>query len=98
MRVIMMGTGTFAEPTLEALLASPHPVVGLVTQPDRDGPLPGNPPLVVEGKVSRPPPPAPRSRAAADGLASPAQPPLTFRHAGTPVAGRRAQRPSMTSP
>jgi len=31
----MMGTGTFAEPTLTALLASPHPVVGLVTQPDR---------------------------------------------------------------
>jgi methionyl-tRNA formyltransferase len=31
----MMGTGTFAEPTFEALLASEHPVVGLVTQPDR---------------------------------------------------------------
>jgi methionyl-tRNA formyltransferase len=31
----MMGTGTFAEPTFEALLASRHPVVGLVTQPDR---------------------------------------------------------------
>jgi len=31
----MMGTGLFAEPTLEALLAGPHPVVGLVTQPDR---------------------------------------------------------------
>jgi methionyl-tRNA formyltransferase len=30
-----MGTGTFAEPTFEALLAGPHPVVGLVTQPDR---------------------------------------------------------------
>jgi methionyl-tRNA formyltransferase len=35
MRVVMMGTGLFAEPTLEALLSSPHPVVGLVTQPDR---------------------------------------------------------------
>src|SRR5256885_2288832 len=35
MRVVMMGTGLFAEPTFEALLASPHPVVGLVTQPDR---------------------------------------------------------------
>lgn len=35
MRLVMMGTGLFAEPTLEALLASPHPVVGLVTQPDR---------------------------------------------------------------
>jgi methionyl-tRNA formyltransferase len=31
----MMGTGTFAEPTFEALLSGPHPVVGLVTQPDR---------------------------------------------------------------
>jgi len=30
-----MGTGTFAEPTFEAILAGPHPVVGLVTQPDR---------------------------------------------------------------
>jgi methionyl-tRNA formyltransferase len=35
MRVVMMGTGTFAEPTFEALLASRHAVVGLVTQPDR---------------------------------------------------------------
>jgi methionyl-tRNA formyltransferase len=35
MRLVMMGTGLFAEPTLEALLASPHTVVGLVTQPDR---------------------------------------------------------------
>lgn len=31
----MMGTGTFAEPTFEALLSGPYPVVGLVTQPDR---------------------------------------------------------------
>ena len=35
MRLVMMGTGTFAEPLFQALLASPHPVVGLVTQPDR---------------------------------------------------------------
>jgi methionyl-tRNA formyltransferase len=35
MRLAMMGTGTFAEPTFEALLASSHQVVGLVTQPDR---------------------------------------------------------------
>ena len=35
MRLVMMGTGTFAEPTFNALLAGPHPVVGLVTQPDR---------------------------------------------------------------
>jgi methionyl-tRNA formyltransferase len=35
MRLVMMGTGLFAEPTLEALLASSHSVVGLVTQPDR---------------------------------------------------------------
>jgi methionyl-tRNA formyltransferase len=35
MRVVVMGTGLFAEPTLEALLASRHEVAGLVTQPDR---------------------------------------------------------------
>src|SRR2546427_13269986 len=35
MRLVMMGTGSFAEPTFTAILASPHPVVGLVTQPDR---------------------------------------------------------------
>jgi methionyl-tRNA formyltransferase len=35
MRLVMMGTGTFAEPTLEALLGSGHQVAGLVTQPDR---------------------------------------------------------------
>jgi methionyl-tRNA formyltransferase len=31
----MMGTGAFARPTFEAILAGSHPVVGLVTQPDR---------------------------------------------------------------
>jgi methionyl-tRNA formyltransferase len=36
MRIVMMGTGQFAEPTFEALLQSPHIVAGLVTQPDRD--------------------------------------------------------------
>jgi methionyl-tRNA formyltransferase len=35
LRLVMMGTGTFAEPTLETLLTGRHPVVGLVTQPDR---------------------------------------------------------------
>src|SRR5437879_2886423 len=35
MRIVMMGTGLFAEPTFEALLAGSFPVVGLVTQPDR---------------------------------------------------------------
>jgi methionyl-tRNA formyltransferase len=35
MRLVMMGTGTFAEPTFEAILNGPHSVVGLVTQPDR---------------------------------------------------------------
>jgi methionyl-tRNA formyltransferase len=34
----MMGTGTFAEPTFEALLAAfPEGVVGLFTQPEREG-------------------------------------------------------------
>jgi methionyl-tRNA formyltransferase len=36
MRIVMMGTGGFAEPTFEALLSGLHPVVGLVTQPDRE--------------------------------------------------------------
>lgn len=35
MRLVMMGTGTFAEPTFQAILGGPHAVVGLVTQPDR---------------------------------------------------------------
>lgn len=38
MRLVMMGTGTFAEPTFEALLAAfPDGMVGLFTQPERDG-------------------------------------------------------------
>jgi methionyl-tRNA formyltransferase len=35
MRIVMMGTGGFAEPTFVALLEEPHEVVGLFTQPDR---------------------------------------------------------------
>ena len=35
MRLVMMGSGTFAEPTFLELLSGPHPVVGLATQPDR---------------------------------------------------------------
>jgi methionyl-tRNA formyltransferase len=35
MRLVMMGTGTFAEPTFQALLNGSHEVAGLVTQPDR---------------------------------------------------------------
>ena len=35
MRLVMMGTGSFAEPTFAALLGSPHEVVGVFTQPDR---------------------------------------------------------------
>jgi len=38
MRIVMMGTGTFAEPTFEALVAAfGKDVVGLVTQPERAG-------------------------------------------------------------
>lgn len=37
LRVLMMGTGTFALPTFRDLLDSNHAVVGLVTQPDRQG-------------------------------------------------------------
>src|SRR5262249_3505312 len=35
LRVVFFGTPAFAVPTLEALLASRHQVVGVVTQPDR---------------------------------------------------------------
>src|SRR5215471_2944946 len=35
MKILMMGTGGFAEPTFAALLTSRHTVVGLVTNPDR---------------------------------------------------------------
>ena len=35
MRIVFFGTPAFAIPTLERLLVSPHPVVGIVTQPDR---------------------------------------------------------------
>ena len=35
MKLVMMGTGSFAEPTFRQILESTHPVVGLVTQPDR---------------------------------------------------------------
>lgn len=35
MRILFMGTSQFAVPTLKALLASQHQVIGVVTQPDR---------------------------------------------------------------
>jgi len=35
LRVLFFGTPAFAVPTLEALLQSPHEIVGVVTQPDR---------------------------------------------------------------
>src|SRR5262249_7939342 len=35
LRLVMMGTGSFAVPTFSALLGGAHPVIGLVTQPDR---------------------------------------------------------------
>ena len=35
MKVIFLGTADFARPSLEALLASPHKTIGVVTQPDR---------------------------------------------------------------
>jgi methionyl-tRNA formyltransferase len=35
LKVLFLGTAEFARPTLDALLASPHEVIGVVTQPDR---------------------------------------------------------------
>jgi methionyl-tRNA formyltransferase len=37
LRLVMIGTGSFAVPTFQGLYESPHEVVGLVTQPDRTG-------------------------------------------------------------
>ncbi len=37
LRVVMMGTGTFALPSFQALIDSEYDVVALVTQPDRTG-------------------------------------------------------------
>lgn len=37
LRLVMMGTGTFALPTFRALYGTAHHVVGLFTQPDRAG-------------------------------------------------------------
>ncbi|WP_299469927.1 methionyl-tRNA formyltransferase [uncultured Gimesia sp.] len=37
LNVVMMGTGTFAIPAFQALIASGHQVLGLYTQPDRTG-------------------------------------------------------------
>ena len=37
LKVIMMGTGTFALPAFQALIDSEHQVLGLYTQPDRTG-------------------------------------------------------------
>lgn len=38
LRIVFLGTGRLALPVFEALLASAHQVVALVTQPDRTGP------------------------------------------------------------
>jgi methionyl-tRNA formyltransferase len=35
MRIVFFGTPEFAVPSLRGLVASPHAVVGVVTQPDR---------------------------------------------------------------
>ncbi|MFA7388336.1 MAG: methionyl-tRNA formyltransferase, partial [Thiohalobacteraceae bacterium] len=35
MRIVFAGTPEFAVPSLRALLAGAHPVVGVYTQPDR---------------------------------------------------------------
>ncbi|MCA9022968.1 MAG: methionyl-tRNA formyltransferase, partial [Planctomycetaceae bacterium] len=37
LKVVMMGTGTFAIPAFQALIDSRHEVLGLYTQPDRTG-------------------------------------------------------------
>jgi methionyl-tRNA formyltransferase len=50
LRVVFFGTPAFAVPTLERLIHSPHPVVGVVTQPDRPR---GRGQQITEGPVKR---------------------------------------------
>jgi methionyl-tRNA formyltransferase len=38
LRLIMMGTGPFAVPTFESLRGGPHPIIAVVTRPDRAPP------------------------------------------------------------
>lgn len=49
-RIVFFGTPAFAVPTFERLVASPHPIVGVVTQPDRPR---GRGQLVTESPVKR---------------------------------------------
>jgi len=56
-RVLFLGTPSFAVPTLHALLASPHPVVGILTRRDRPA-----------GRSTRPLPSPVKSAALAAGL------------------------------
>ena len=43
MRIFFCGSGTFAVPTLRAIGASPHEVVGVITQPARPAGRGGKP-------------------------------------------------------
>ena len=54
MRLVMLGTGPFAVPTLEALAASPHEVVHVVTRPPR-GRVAQASPHAASRRVARPP-------------------------------------------
>ena len=56
LRLVVMGTGPFAVPMLEALARSPHSIVAVITRPDRTAP----------GR--RPPPNPVRTAAVAAGL------------------------------
>lgn len=66
LRLLFFGTPDFAVPTLRALAASAHPVVGVVTQPDRPR---GRGQQIARGAVA----------AAADGLRLPVVQPVTLR-------------------
>jgi methionyl-tRNA formyltransferase len=49
-RVVYLGTPAAAVPPLEALLASPHQVVAVVTRPDRPRVPPGGAPRAAPGQ------------------------------------------------
>ncbi len=69
MRILCLGTGPFAVPTLRTLAAGPHQVIGVVTRPER-----------IDPRRKKLPPPSPM-RAAAESLGLPVDAPESINSA-----------------
>lgn len=78
MRILCLGTGPFAVPTLRLLAAGPHQVIGVVTRPER-----------VDPRRKKLPPPSPM-RAAAEALGLPVEAPESINSAEGLALLRRA--------